>query len=201
VAALLVASDLRVDVEGFPAVDGLALGTTSERVMILGAARALFEAAAGLRATTRGELRVDGASPAAAVRAGAVACAPLDPPLPPRWTLLQYVTWSARLAGHPRAEAARLASDALDRMQLGSSAAGRLRAAGLAMRRATVLAAAIATGATTVLADDPLAGLPDDAARPLGRLAARALSDRRTLVFAARMPLESPLACSPTRPS
>lgn len=193
-AALLAASDLRVDVEGVPAFDGLTLATTGDKVLVLGAARALFEAAAALRPTTRGELRVEGVTPAAAVRAVAVACAPLDPPLPPRWTLLQYVTWSARLSGHARAEAARLATDALDRMQLGSSATSRMRTAGLSMKRAAVLAAAIATGATTLLADDLLAGLAEDAARSLARVAARALSDWRVVVFAARIPLESPLA-------
>src|SRR5580704_12086212 len=46
---LLAASSLRVDVGGSPAVDGLTLATTGDRVLVLGAARALFEAAAGLR--------------------------------------------------------------------------------------------------------------------------------------------------------
>jgi ABC-2 type transport system ATP-binding protein len=194
VAALLTASDLRVDVEGVPALDGLTLATTGEHVLVLGAGRALFDAAAGLRLASRGELRIDGASPRAAVRERIAACAPLDPPLPPRWTLLQYVTWSARLAGHARGEAGRLAADALDRMQLASSASSRLRSAGPSMRRATVLAAAIATGAGAVLADDLLAGLPEDVARPLARVASRALADRKAVLFAARLPLESPLA-------
>jgi ABC-type multidrug transport system ATPase subunit len=194
VAALLTASDLRVDVEGVPAIDGLSVTTTGEHVVVLGAGRALFDAAAGLRGTSRGELRIDGAAPRAAVRERIAACAPLDPPLPPRWTLLQYVTWSARLAGHARGEAGRLAADALDRMQLASSASSRLRSAGPSMRRATVLAAAIATGAGAVLADDLLAGLPEDVARSLARVAARALADRKAVLFAARLPLESPLA-------
>ena len=89
---------------------------------MLGAARALFEAAAGLRAIARGELRVAGEEPLDAVRAGAVAGAPLDPPLPASWTVRQYVTWSARLAGHAPGTARALADEAIERMELGSQA-------------------------------------------------------------------------------
>lgn len=191
---LLSASSLRVDVDGTPTFDGLSLGTTGERVLVLGAARALFEAASGLRSVRRGELSVEGLAPRAAVREGRVACAPLDPPVPPRWTLMQYVTWSARLAGHPGADGQRMAEGALELMQLGSSARSRLGTASLALRRATVLAAALATGAPALLLDDPLVALPDDAARALSRVVARALAERRSVLFAGRIALESPLA-------
>ena len=196
-ASLLSAGDLRIDVGGAPAVDGLSLTTSGERALVLGAARALFEAAAGLRPTRRGELRIEGMAPLAAVRARLAAGAPLDPPLPPRWTVARYVTWSARLAGHGRRDAARLAGDALDALQLGSSAATRLRLAPLAMRRATVIAAAMATAAPAVLLDDPLTALPEDGARSFARVLVRALDApprRRVVVFAARIPLESPLS-------
>jgi ABC-type multidrug transport system ATPase subunit len=185
---------VRVDVDGVPTLDGLSLTATGERVMVLGAARALFEAAAGQRGVRRGELRVDGLPPRSATRHGAAACAPLDPALPPRWTLLQYVGWSARLVGHSRLEARRLTEEALDRLQLGSSAGSRLGASSLSLRRATVLAAALATGAPTLLLDDPLAGLPEETSRSLARVMAHALADRRSVVFAGRIPLESPLA-------
>jgi ABC-type multidrug transport system ATPase subunit len=197
VAPLLSAADVRVDVGGTPAIDGLTLATSGDRAVVLGAARSLFEAVAGLRPTRRGELRVEGMPPVAAVRARMAAGAPLDPPLPPRWTVTQYVTWSARLVGHGRREAARQASEALDALQLGSSAATRLRLAPLAMRRATVIAAAMATGARALLLDDPLAALPDDSARSFARVLVRALDAeprRKAVLFAARLPLESPLA-------
>jgi ABC-type multidrug transport system ATPase subunit len=194
VPSLLSASSVRVDVDGAPALDGLSLSSTGERILVLGAARALFEAAAGLRTVQRGDLRVDSHAPRAAARDGAVAGAPLDPPLPPRWTLLQYVRWSARLVGHRRPEAQRLTDDALDRLQLGSSATSRLGAAGLSLRRATVLAAALATGAPTLLLDDPLVGLPEETSRSMARVMAHALAGRRTVVFAGRIPLDSPLS-------
>ena len=191
---LLAVSGLRVDVGGSPAIDGLTLATTGDRVLVLGAARALFEAVAGLRAASRGEIRVEGAAPRTAVSEGSVACAPLDPPLPPAWTVLEYVTWSARLAGHPRATARAMAGDALDRMLLVGVAATRLGAVAPATRRGTVLAAALATGARTVLVEDPLSGLPSEAARPFARIVARARGELRAAVFAGRVPLESPLA-------
>jgi manganese transport system ATP-binding protein len=194
VPPLLAATTLRIDVSGVPALDGLSLTTTGDRVLVLGAARALFEGAAGLRNVARGELRVEGADPATAVRDGGVACAPLDPPLPRDWTVAQYVRWSARLAGRPRSEAVSLAADALARMQLTAASRTKLAVAGLAVRRGVVLAAALATGAKTVLVEDPTPGLPDEASRPLARVLARAVADLRTALFAARIALESPLA-------
>lgn len=192
-AALLVTRGLRVDVAGTPAIDGLTLATTGDHVLVLGAARALFEAAAGLRAVARGEVRVAGVGPREAMRAAA-ACAPLDPRMPPAWTLAEYATWSARLAGHPRATARAMAREALGRMQLAGVAKTKVADAAPATRRGTVVAAALATGARVLLVDDPVSGLPDEAARTLGRVLVRALADRRSVVFAARAPLESPLA-------
>src|ERR1700733_11314405 len=86
VQPLLAASSLRLDVARVPAVDGLSLTSTGSRLLVLGAARALFESAAGLRACTRGELRVSGDLPLDALRGGTMAGAPLDPLMPPDWT-------------------------------------------------------------------------------------------------------------------
>jgi len=194
VEPLLTATTLRVDAGGVPAIDGLSLRTTGERVLLLGAARALFEAAAGLRGIARGKLLVEGTAPSVAIRAGAAACAPLDPPLPRLWTVAQYVTWSARLAGHGRSAATSLAGEALERLQLASLARTKLGVAPLSVRRGTGVAAAMATGATTLLVEDPLPGLADEAARPFARVLSRALDGRRSAVFAARISLDSPLA-------
>jgi ABC-2 type transport system ATP-binding protein len=190
----LASSHLRVDVGGVPAIDGLTLTSTGDHVLVLGAARALFEAAAGLRPIARGELLIEGMSAPDAIRAGVAACAPLDPPLPLTWTALQYATWSARLAGHARSVALPLATDALRRMQITPMARTKLGAAKPAARRAAVLAAALATGAGSLLVEDPALGLASETAHLLARTVARALADRCTIVFAARVPLESPLA-------
>lgn len=191
---LLSASSLRVDVHGVPAIDGLSVTSTAERLLVLGAAAALFEAAAGLRPVARGGLRVEGRVPIDAVRLRVAAGAPLDPPMPARWTVEQYVTWSARLAGHPRGVARDLAGDAMSRMVLGGMARTKLGKAVTSVRRATVLAAALATGATTLLMEDPINGLPAETVPSFARVLARALADRRSILFAGRLPLESPLA-------
>jgi ABC-type multidrug transport system ATPase subunit len=183
-----------VDVGGTSAVDGLSLLSTGDRVLVLGAARALFEAAAGLRARAHGELRVNDQLPLEAIRSGAATGASLDPTMPAVWTVQEYVTWSARLAGHPRRTARELAGEAIERMKLSSLSGSKLGAIAATARRGTVIAAALATGAGTLLIEDPVAGLPPEAARSFGRVVVRALSDRRTAVFAARVALDSPIA-------
>jgi ABC-2 type transport system ATP-binding protein len=194
VEPVLRASSVRIDVDGAPAIDGLSLTSTGEHILVLGAASALFEACAALRGLARGELAIEGLRPLEAVRAGLAAGAPLDPPLPPRWTVNQYVTWSARLAGYARPEARELAMESLSRLQLMPLANSKLKGSALSVRRATVIAAALATGAPTLLLEDPLTGLPPEAVSPFSRALVRALADRHTVVFAGRMHLESPLA-------
>jgi ABC-type Na+ transport system ATPase subunit NatA len=114
--------------------------------------------------------------------------------MPGAWTIFQYVTWSSRLAGHGRREANALAADAIDRMQIGSVATAKLALARPELKRATVIAAALATSAATLFLEDPSVGLADVAAHRLARATARALGDRRTVTFATRVRLESPLA-------
>jgi ABC-type multidrug transport system ATPase subunit len=197
VQALVAAASIRLDVVGIPAVDGLDLTTRGERSLVLGAPRALFEAAAGLRKVAHGELRVEGAEPSEAVRSRRAAGVPLDPPLPKRWSVAEYVTWSARLAGHDRTAGLALAREAIEATELGALASARLAVVPLAARRATVLAAALATGAGALLIDNPLSGLGDDAAPALQafeRVVGRVLEKRRWAIFAASMPLQSPIA-------
>jgi ABC-2 type transport system ATP-binding protein len=191
---ILASSHLRVDVGGTPAIDGLTFTSTGDHILVLGAARALFEAAAGLRAIARGELLVEGLAAIEAVRSGIVASAPLDPPMPGTWSVVQYTVWSARLSGHARSAALAMAADALEQLQISSMSTTKLGRVPLAVRRATVLAAALATGAKTLLVENPVAHLADDAARPLGKTIMRVLSGRRAAIFAPRVPLESPLA-------
>lgn len=193
-SVLVAASELRVDVNGSAVLDGITLTSTGEWVLVLGAPRAFFEAAAGLRAVVRGTLRIAGVAAADAARTGVATGAPLDPPLPPRWTVREYVTWSARLSGHGRDAAGAQAADALSRLDLAPYAAVRLGTAAVPIRRGTVLAAALASSARVILIEDPTTGLTDDVAHAFARRIAHALADRRVIFFAPRMPLESPLA-------
>lgn len=193
VGALLASSSLRVDVAGTPAIDGLTLATTGQWVLVLGASRELFEAAAGLREVEHGDLLVAGSSPVSASRTGAAAAAPLDPPMPARWTVFEYIRWSARLAGLSGTTCEASVRETLEQLQLVPHRSARLGTASATVRRAAVIGAAIATRARVILLEDPVAGLGGDAEPVFARVVAGALRDRPTLLFAGRVALDSPI--------
>jgi len=196
VQPILAATHVRVDVAGLPAVDRLSFTSRGDRILVLGAARALFEAAAALRPSVAGELRVQGAPPLEAVRSRAAASAALDPPLPPSWTIAQYATWSARLSGHRAAEGQAVADRALEALELDAFRSTKLGSASHHVRRAVVVAGALATGAAALLIEDPISGLSPEVSQSFARriVTASAAMGCRIAVFAARIPLESPLA-------
>jgi ABC-2 type transport system ATP-binding protein len=191
--ALLDAQDLRIDVAGVPACDGLSLTTRGDRSLILGAPRALFLATTGLLAALRGTLAVGGRPAARAVAEGIVAGAASDPPLPGEWSVVDYVTWSARLTGADGAEAPRIAGAAIEQLQLGTLAKTQIGRLVAHARRATVVASALAARPAIVALDEPLAGLPDDVAAGYAKILVDALQGRRWLLFAGRMPAGTPL--------
>jgi ABC-type multidrug transport system ATPase subunit len=193
VSAILASSSLRVDVAGQPAIDGITLRSTGQRILVLGAPRALFEAAAGLRAVEHGELSIAGASLRSS-RTSLAAAAPLDPRMPSGWTVSQYVTWSARLSGLRGPECQSSVFESLEKMRLLAHRFSRLGKVPLAVRRLTAIGAAMATGARVLLLEDPSAGLSDDVERSFARVVASAMRDRPTLVFAGRVALDSPIA-------
>lgn len=192
--SLLSAEDVRIDIDGVPACDGITFRTTGERVLVLGAPRALALAAAGVLPVARGRLTIRGIDAAAATRDRGAAAAALDPPVPPTWTVREYVQWSARLAGLDSATAKANAADAIARLQLVALERGKIAGLPPHAKRALVLAAAMATGAPVLVIEDPLTGLPEDVARSFAKILLDALKDRASIVFAARVPLTSPLA-------
>lgn len=62
------------------------------------------------------------------------------------------------------------------------------------LRRGTVIGAALATRARIVLLEDPTLGLPGDGGQAFARTIADAMRAQRTLLFAGRAPLDSPIA-------
>jgi ABC-type multidrug transport system ATPase subunit len=185
---LLSAVRARIDVSGIPAIDGLTFSTNGNRVLVLGCARALFEAVSGARKVVHGELRVCGVSCDRAVEQGIIAGAPLE-----------YAAWSARLSGCSRRDGQARAKVAIDRLELGDAARIPLGRATRIARRATVIAAAMATHANVIALEDPLANLDDEPARTLGKLTIAALASMhedgaRFLLFAPHASLASPFA-------
>lgn len=116
----------------------------------------------------------------------------LDAPLPPKWTPLEYVTWSARLAGRTNADAKTLAKEALGHLELGALSAKQLSILAPAPRRAVLLAAALVTGAEILAIENPVDGLPEELARSLAGAFVTALEGRSWIVFAPRLQLTSP---------
>ncbi len=189
---LLHADSVRVD-DGVPVVENLTIETVGTNVAIVGAANALFQAVSGVRPVTRGTLRVCGMSPRDALRAGVMASAPIDVAVPARWTVHELARENARLAGQAKAVANKLAKDALHAMQLDAYATKKLSAVDAPVKRAAMIAAALATGANAIVVEDFTAGLPDAAARTLSKLFVAACEGRRWIVFAGRLALSSPI--------
>jgi len=191
-APLLTTKDLRIDVA---AIDGLTLASSDEasRVVVVGAPRALFEATCGIAKPSRGSIAVQGIACGEAMARGIVAGAPVDPKMPADWSAIDYAAWSARLCGIAKGEARARAVAALERIGIRDEARAPLGRATPATRRATSIAAALATGARVIALEDPTASLDDDAAHAVARHAVRAMEGRAWILFAARAPLGSEL--------
>lgn len=180
---LFEATDLRIDVDGIPVVDGLSFAVGGRHALVTGAPRALYEAATGQRPVTRGTLRVSGAEPEGAAGRQEVAGVPVHVPVPPGWTTTEYVSWNARLAGASKKEAVTRAAAAIETLKLGETAKQRLDRVPLTARRAALVAAALATGAKTFLLEDPLSELAEDVADGFARVLREALDQHAWLVF------------------
>lgn len=190
---LLAVDDLRIDVDGVPACEGLTFSSRGERVLVLGAPRALFAATLGLVHVVRGTLSVRGVSSAEAVSRGVVAGVATNTPTPARFSVHEYVEWSARLAGISSVSARASADAAIAKLELGPMSKTPTSKLVPHARRATVVAAALATGAEVIALEDPLRGLPEDIGRSYADVLCTALSDRAWIVFAPQMPLVMPL--------
>jgi ABC-type Na+ transport system ATPase subunit NatA len=174
--ALLEAVDARIAVGGACALDELSLRTHGDRVLLAGDAEPLLLALFGARSGTLpvavdtkrvasdaevvvGTLRLRGMAPGSGAYHAAVGLAPLDPPLPTRWRVEQYLEWAARLAGAGRREARVLAGAAMQRLGLEAGRGRRLGTLTLAERRAVVLAQAVVSGPSVLVAEAPLSRL------------------------------------------
>jgi len=189
----LSADGVRVDGPRGVLVERLTFASDGPHLAIVGGSSVLSSALAGLSPLARGALSIDGAPVSEARRANAIVHAPVDPRMPADWSPRQWTVWSARLCGMSAADATAAAANAIPRLGLAEWADKKLSTAPLAARRATSVAAALATGARTIVFDDPTVGLPDDVSRKLGRVVAEALDDVRWVWLTGRIPLASPL--------
>lgn len=213
---LLEAKAARVEVDDVAAIIDLTLVTTGRRLVLAGHASPLVCALTGIpegvgaaaqdaatlneltrtpgraRATS-GELRLAGHDVVAGEHLAYVGAAPLDPPLPADWTVESYVIETARLGlvareeRVSRYEVTRRATDALTRLGLAAARKKAVRALHPAERRVLVLAAAVASGPTVLVADRPLAGLEGQSALFVHGALEAAASDRPAVISVAQV--------------
>lgn len=212
---LFFTRDLRLDVGGVPAVDGLTCTPSDAHTLaVVGAPRVLFEAAAGLVRPVQGSIEIGGISPVGMAAAksdhdgpGApIAGAWYDMPTPDRDSPLTYVSWSARLAGFDKRQARARAREALGWLGMHTHLDVPLGKMAPIVRRTAIIAAAFAASRDVVVLFDPTAPLEAATASrsdaPVleqvpGRFAAtlrRALTKRRSIVFCPHLSFDDPLA-------
>jgi ABC-2 type transport system ATP-binding protein len=207
---LLEAREASVAVDGVVAIERLSVVTEGERVVLAGDVGALFAALTGVPRSAGGgvggrvagddesempgevyvvggTLLLAGKSVAEAAHFPIMGAAALDPPLPPRWTVQEYVEWGARLAGAPRREARELAAVALERTKLAAARRKMIGALSLPERRALVLTQGIVAGPAVLVAEAPLRGLEGTAAVFVLQALTAAVNGRRVVFSVSRL--------------
>jgi ABC-2 type transport system ATP-binding protein len=160
-AALIAAHDLRIDVGGAIAIERTTFASRGGSVALLGDEHGILSAIAGAAEIRAGTLSILGieVGDGAHLRSNLVGIAPLDPPLPPRWTALEYLVWGSRLAGADRTTAGRDAAAALADFGLGPVSGQKVESLSLTERRVLVLAQAVIARPAVLVAPAPLSGL------------------------------------------
>ncbi len=205
--SLLRARGARIAIDDATALDRLDLDVAGPRLLVLGDAAPLIAAITGVsRRPAAGPstpVATEGAVPAPETRvvAGslhllgadvaqrdhvlAMGAAPLDPPLPPDWTPIEYVVAAMRLGGVGGRDARARAAASLEAVGLGAATKRAIRSLAVPQRRALPFAAAHARDVRVVVADEPLAGLEGPAAAfVLGALGAA--TQGRAAILSAR---------------
>jgi ABC-type multidrug transport system ATPase subunit len=180
-APLLRARDVRIDVDGAAQIEGATFESGARSLVLIGDGHALISAIAGRADIRAGTLEIEGLDVATRgqLRAGTVGLAPLDPPLPPRWTVREYMMWGARLADLPRLEAQKRAASVLAELGLEPESSRALESLKIGERRAVVLAQAVVTRPQVLVASAPLAGLAGGEADYVSAAFAAAARDRK----------------------
>lgn len=189
---LLEAAELRIDLAGAVALERASFVANGRTVVVAGDSTALMSALAGAEAVRSGTLRLLGRDVARREHLPIAGLAPLDPALPPKWTALEYLTWSARLSGLPKGTAETMAHETLARLDLPSLARTRLEVLGVAERRVVVLAQAVVAQPEVLVAAMPLAGLSGPPAEYVLRAIEWATRNRCSVISVARLDATSP---------
>lgn len=175
-ASVLHAEEARIAVDDVVAMEKLTVRTRGDRVLCAGDTEVLFAALTGVPLRSRSRsLSEDDMPGEASVVAGSlfvagrdvgkrehfdiVGTAPVDVPLPAKMSVLDYVTWSARLAGESRGHARALAMSALERVGLAGAYKRDVSTLDVPGRRVLSLAHASSADPEVIIVELPLAGL------------------------------------------
>ncbi|RLB64662.1 MAG: ABC transporter ATP-binding protein [Deltaproteobacteria bacterium] len=200
------AEDARIAIGDSTMMDGLSLRTRGDRVLLIGSAEALVAAISGspggddqttaspVARVVSGSLRVAGADVAAREHVGLCGVAPLDPPMPLRWTVQEYLSWGARLGGARRRQAKALALAALERLGLTDLRRRRLKALARHERRALAVTLAIVTNPSVIVLEDPLAKLDESDVTAVMAVMAQAAVGRAVILSMPHLSPRSPAA-------
>jgi len=191
---LLAARDLRIDLGGAIAIEGATFESRGASVALLGDEHGILSAIAGEAQIRSGSLHLLGmdVEDRKHLRAGSVGVAPLDPPLPPRWSARDYLVWGSRLAGRARSDAERNAARCFSELGLETLAGRELESLSPAERRAIVIAQAVITKPAVLVASAPLSGLSGPEAAYVGRTLAAASRERKWIVSLSKLYAGSP---------
>ena len=178
-AALLTCRDARIDADGAMLLDGLSFEIDGARIGLVGAFGALFRLLSHRAVLSRGSIDVLGQEALSAVRTNTIGVAPFETVLPEPWTVLAYLTESARLMGLGRWSAAQCARAALDALDLGVLGKRKIGTLGAVERRSVIVAHAALGDPTAIFVECPLAGLAEDGAAEVRSILERAANGRR----------------------
>lgn len=173
---VLHAENARIAIDDVVALEKLNVRTRGERILCSGDTEVLFAALTGVPLRSRSRTLTDEDLPGeASVVAGSlliagqdvgkrehfdiVGAAPVDVPLPPKMTVLDYVTWSARLAGESGRNAKDLAMTAIERVGLAGATKRDVNTLDIPGRRVLALAHAACADPQVLIVESPLAGL------------------------------------------
>lgn len=204
-APVLAATEARIAVDGVVAIDHLTLATRGDRVILAGDPAALIAAIIGAPLSPNiddelpgeafvigGSLLIGGRDVASGAHTAAIGAALLDPPLPPSWSVEEYVSWGARLGGATARSARELAASVLARVGLSSMRRRPASALAVPLRRVLCLAQAAVLSPDVLVAEAPLSGLEGEAATLVLTALRAATEGRRALITATRLDPGSP---------
>jgi biotin transport system ATP-binding protein len=161
---------------------GLSLRSSAARIGLIGDWSGLFQALTGQAEVAAGSARLLGCELGRALAHGSVGFAPCDVPLPPSFTILEYLQHAARLGHGSRARAARDAHQVMQAYGLADFANCKLSQLVSYQERALGIAAAALSSPRVMVLETPLAGLDAEAADYIVRLCAVAAQNSRVIV-------------------